>query len=404
MKDSTVDEGPRLQPDPIEIPGAVVECFFTPTRREEVGEIVVDAAREGDGLLIVGGRTRLQQANPARGIRFGLSLRGLSGIDEFEPEEGVLHVAAGTPIREVRDVVRAEGWELPLDPPGASSTVGGTIASAAVGPRAQAFGRVSDAILGLDLVAGDGVASKCGGRVVKNVTGYDLAKLYCGSFGSIGIVTGAWLRLRPKPALRRVFVARPDPGPGEFERHRRLADRTSVAALVWREDPGSGSREVTIELAGSEEGVCHDRDWIADRIALVEVGSDAMDRIRDERIEGEPDALALRVRVLGTECGAMVRRLLDSGLAVSVDPGLGTIHARGRLEDPKTLLAIRQDAHAGGGLATFERLPAAWRDELDVFDRGSAHAALHASLKARFDPQNVLNPGRFEPGGRSDGS
>ena len=401
MTESPASTG--LHPDPVEIPGAVVERIFEPTRPEEVGRIVREAANKGDGLLVFGGRTRLHQANPAREIRFGLCLRGLSGIDEFEPEEGVLHVAAGTRIREVREAVHAEGWALPLDPPGPSSTVGGTIASAAVGPRAQSFGRVADAILGLDLVGGDGVASRCGGRVVKNVTGYDLAKLYCGSFGTLGIVTGAWLRLHPKSAVRRVFVTQPGPGLVEFDRHRRWAGLASVSALVWREDPEAGSRQVTIELAGSEEGVRHDHAWLSDRAELVEVEPDEMDRIRDERAAKGPGPLALRIRVLGTECGAMVQRLLDSGLAVSVDPGPGTIHARGRLAHPEALLAIRESARESGGLAVFERLPDTWRRELDVFGLESGHAALHASLKARFDPGGILNPGRFEAGGDRDG-
>ena len=142
----------------IEIPGAVVEQCYEPTSVEGVGTIIEDAARERTGLLIAGGRTRLHWANFARDISVGLSLRGLSGVDQFEPEEGVLHAAAGTPVHEIRSLVSAERWELPLDPPGASSTVGGTVASAAVGPRAQAFGRVSDAILGLDVVGADGVA------------------------------------------------------------------------------------------------------------------------------------------------------------------------------------------------------------------------------------------------------
>lgn len=184
------------------IPGAIVEEFYSATTQAEVAQIVSEAAREEAGLLITGGRTRLHWANEARELSRGLCLANLSGIDQFEPDEGVVHAAAGTPIRELQETLNAEGWELALDSPGAGSTLGGTIASAALGPRAQTFGRVADVILGLDVVGGDGVQSKCGGRVVKNVTGYDLAKLYCGSFGSLAVICGAWLRLRPLPVFR----------------------------------------------------------------------------------------------------------------------------------------------------------------------------------------------------------
>lgn len=378
----------------VEIPGAVVERFYEPTAKEDVGAIVEEAARERTGLLIAGGRTRLHWANLARNISLGLSLRGLSGVDEFEPEEGVLHAAAGTPVREIQSLVSAEGWELPLDSPGATSTVGGTVASAAVGPRAQAFGRVSNAILGLDVVGADGVASKCGGRVVKNVTGYDLAKLYCGSFGTLAVITGAWLRLRPTPAVRRVFSARPDSGREDFEVCRALSQLTSIRALVWSQLPGSDSAEVVIELGGSEEGVAHDRDRIAAVLDLSEAPPNRIDVLRDERAEVGNDPIVLRARVLGTECEELTRLILRSGFSVSVDPGLGVIHGRGSVEEPKQLLMIRKRAQAGGGLATFEVLPDAWRAELGVFDEASGSEALMTSLKKRFDPAGILNPGR----------
>jgi glycolate oxidase FAD binding subunit len=378
----------------IEIPGAVVEQVYEPEPIEDVGAILEAAARERASLLITGGRTRLHWAELAPDIPAALSMCRLSGVDQFEPEEGVLHVSAGTPVAEIRSLVRAEGWELPLDSPGLTSTVGGTVASAVVGPRAQAFGRVSDAILGLDLVGADGVASKCGGRVVKNVTGYDLAKLYCGSFGTLAVITGAWLRLRPMPAVRRVFSAGSGSGREAFEACRALTRLTSVRAWVWNQAPGEESGEVVIELGGSEEGVAHDRDQIATVLKLTEAATDRIDSLRDERAEIGSDEVVLRARVLGTECEALTRMILCLGLSVSVDPGLGAIHARGRLDSPEQLLGIRKNARAGGGFATFEVLPHTWREGLSVFDDVSGSEALTASLKNRFDPAGILNPGR----------
>ena len=159
----------------VRVPGATVHRVVTPESVEALGALVRAAGEDGAGLLLMGGRSRLDFANPAVAQMIGVSTAGLSGIDEFEPDEGVIHAGAGTPIQMIRDTVAAEGWELPLDSAGPHSTVGGTIASAATGPRAHAFGAVKDAILGLEIVGGDGASSKCGGRVVKNVTGYDLA-------------------------------------------------------------------------------------------------------------------------------------------------------------------------------------------------------------------------------------
>lgn len=382
----------------LEIPGAVVERAIEPTTVEQVAAVVAKATADRTGLLLCGGRTRLHCANPAREISLALSIRGLSGVDEFEPDEGVLHAAAGTPIREIQRLVAAEGWELPLDPPGPNSTVGGVVASAATGPRAQAFGRVSNAVLGLDIVSAEGVISKCGGRVVKNVTGYDLAKLYCGSFGSLAVVTGAWLRLRPAPTVRRVFSARPASGREDFERCRSLSQLTSVRALVWCEVPDGDSPEITFELGGPEVGIAHDEKQFAQAFDLSEVPADRLDRLRDERAGSGGASIALAVRVLQTRAQEMLRTLLSWGLSVSVDPGLGVFHARGRLEDPKDLLAIRESAVAADGLATFEVLPEAWRGGVDVFGDADGTHALAASLKHRFDPAGILNPGRFAGG------
>lgn len=383
----------------IEVPGASVSRLHQPSTIAEVGDIVAEASRERRGLLIVGGRTRLRCANAARGIGAGVSTGGLDGVDEFEPEEGVLHARAGTPIGEIRRIASAEGWELPLDTPGANSTLGGTLATGSMGPRAMAFGRVQDAVLGLDVVGGDGVASKCGGRVVKNVTGYDMAKLYCGSFGSLAVITGAWLRLRPAPAVRDVLAARAELV--SFESVRRLAALESVRALVWNQESESERAEVVLELAGSEEGVANDRREIADVLDLsveTDPADDRVDVLRDARVSFGDDPIALRARVPGTECEALTREILRAGFSVSVDPGLGVVFARGALSTPDELLAIRERSSSVGGFATFEKMPSAWREGLDVFGEADGTVGLMSNLKKRFDPMGILNPGRFMAG------
>lgn len=381
--------------DRVVIPGGAVERFYSPSSAEEVAEVVSEALASRASLLIAGGRTRLHWANPARDVKSGLSLRDLSGVDEFEPEEGVLHALAGTPIREIQAVARAEGWELALDPPGATSTLGGTISTAAVGPRAHTFGRVADAVLGLEVVGGDAIQSKCGGRVVKNVTGYDMAKLYCGSFGSLAVICGAWLRLRPQPAVREAFIARAGLTPTDFERCRSIGQCTTIRALIWSEAPGDESPRVFIELGGSQEGVDHDREVIASTIEIDSLPCEEIDFLRDARAELGSDPIVLRAHVLGSESERMTRMILDAGLEVSVDLGVGTIHARGSLGLREALLSIRSQASFGGGTTTFENLPDDWRADIDVFDDLGDGAPMAAVLKSRFDPSGVLNPGRF---------
>ncbi|MBW2500927.1 MAG: FAD-binding oxidoreductase [Deltaproteobacteria bacterium] len=388
--------GPRM--DRVAVPGAVVERFHEPDGAAEVARVIARTAREGGSLLVAGGRTRLHWANPARPLSEGLSLRGLRGIDEFEPEEGVLHARAGTPVAEVREVTEREGWELGFDPPGASSTIGGVIATAVTGPRAQCFGRVADSLLGLELVGADGVVSKCGGRVVKNVTGYDMAKLYCGSFGTLGVVTGAWLRLRPAPAIRCAFEASPAEHGVHLEACRRLAELGSVRAFLWLEGGGGGVPSIELELAGSEAEVAHDRAEIEAGLPLVEIPFERIDARRDARAEPGDDGVVLRARVLARRVGELAWTLRATGLRLEIEPGLGVVHARGALETPADLQDIRTRAESLGGLATFEVLPEAWRARLDVFGAPGGSVRLMAEIKRRFDPAGVLNPGRFVAG------
>ena len=321
-------------------------------------------------------------------------MAALSGIDEFEPDEGVLHAAAGTPLKVIREAVADHGWELPLDAAGANATIGGTIAAAATGPRGQLFGRVKDAILGLEVVGGDGVATKCGGRVVKNVTGYDMAKLYCGSFGSLAIVTGAWLRLRPAPAVRRRLRAEGGVDAETFEAIRKASRTIASRALCWEQQAGASNAEVVAELGGSAEGVEHEAARLNEVLSFSEVTEERIDSIRAERAESAHSVM-VRARVLGSRLSELRNAFVDAGLSISCDPGIGAIYGFGTLSDSAALLGLRARAESCGGYAVFEALPPEWGDEVDVFGAHDGTEEIAATLTSRFDPAGILNPGRF---------
>lgn len=385
----------------IDVPGAAVERVERPAERAELAALLAEHHAKNEAVLLCGGRTRLSFANRARPLAAAISLDALSGIDVFEPDEGVVHALAGTSIRVLQQAVAAEGWELPLDPPGEAATVGGTIASAAMGPRAQAFGRVADAVLGLELVGADGMPSKCGGRVVKNVTGYDMAKLYTGSFGSLGVVTGAWLRLRPQPAQRAVLTAVVARDGASFERARESARCGSARAFIWNESAVDGEAELLVELGSGEAGLRHDREALVRAFAFEPAAAEAVDRLRDARAQAASrHPIGLRARVLATRLGEMREALLAAGFELSIDLGLGVLTARGGEApiDAEGLLRLRERAIACGGHASFEWLPAAGFDGLDVFGEAPGTRALASALKARFDPRGILNPGRFVMG------
>ncbi|MFK7897841.1 MAG: FAD-binding oxidoreductase [Myxococcota bacterium] len=392
---------------------------YCPSTPEEVAEIVAAAATDEASLLVTGAGTRMHWANPMQRVAAGLSLSGLSGVTEFEPDEGVLKALAGTTIAEIQARAAEEGWELPLDPPlPGTSTVGGTIASAATGPRAHLLGSVSDAILGLDLVSAEGVASKCGGRVVKNVTGYDLAKLHCGAFGTLGVITSAWLRLRPRPESMKTLEATLPISPENFALCRKLAKQKSVRAFVWAESGESGESrpseaKIAIEWGGSSEGVDHDQSEAqaalsglpgvsgSGSLLLREADPSIVDTLRDQRAqvdEGSDAGVVLRARVLGTRAFEMTRSLAEAGLSVSVDVGLGVVDARGELAGASALLELRRVAEEFSGHLFVESMPGSWRGEVDAFGAAAGTSVLMETLKKRFDPGLLLNPGRFVTG------
>jgi glycolate oxidase FAD binding subunit len=305
-----------------------------------------------------------------------------------------MRVGAGTRLVELRAHAAAEGWELPLDSPGVDATLGGTIATAVTGPRAHAFGPVKDAILGLEVVGGDGVATRCGGRVVKNVTGYDLAKLYCGSFGSFSIVTAAWLRLRPAPGAREVLAASSSVSRDALTALQRFSARSSVRALVWQRKAGEARAWLTVELGGSPESVAADRAALSALVDVETVAPDRLDAVRDQRAR-PTRPFALHIRVLGSHLYEMAEIAHAAGLDVSIDVGLAAVHAEGALSDPDLVTRIRERAVRFGGHLRVEVMPRACQGSIDVFGELGGAEPIVRSLKQRFDPAGILSPGRF---------
>ena len=207
-------------------------------------------------------------------------------------------------------------------------------------------------------------------------------------------MTGAWLRLRPAPAKRITLRARSSNDKERFEAIRALSQLTSVRALIWSSTRAVEKSEITVELGGSAEGVEHDRAKFNEYIPFDEIAEDTVDHLREERSRTD-FPLALRARVLGTRCHEMMEVVLDAGLRVSADPGTGTIHASGSLPDPSLLALLRERAELAGGFAQIETLPDEWRDTLDVFGSLGGTASIVSTLKRRFDPAGILNPGRF---------
>jgi glycolate oxidase FAD binding subunit len=388
--------------EPVHVDGVAVRATLRPEGGEALGAALRAIASCGLAALPRGAGTHCGLGNPPRRADLLLSTGRLCGVDAFEPAEGVCHAAAGTPLKALRDAVTGEGWELPLDVPDDAATLGGALAVAAVGPRAQGYGPARDAVLGLEVVLATGERTRCGGRVVKNVTGYDLAKLYTGSLGSLGVIEAAWLRLRPAPECVRAIQVPPAALEKACERGLVAARRSSVraCALISRE-----SRELrgVLELAGDAPSVERDAHWLADELGAEATDTAALDAVgRAQRGAPEPCGLRFRLAVLPSALAASASRLAAAGASLLLYPGLNLVYAGFALEGPddepgaeRAFDAALEAARASSGALLCESAPPAAKRERDVFAPDPDALRLLRSLKAQFDPDGVLNPGRF---------
>ncbi len=407
-----VGDGALHEHEPVDIDGAPLAWTLEPPDADALAAALRTLSAHALPVVVRGGGSRLGLGNPPVGARLLLSTRALDGVQEFDAAEGVLCAGAGTPLRTLREALEGSAWELPFDPPGARTTLGGVLATAAVGPRHVGFGRPRDLVLGLDVVLGDGLRARCGGRVVKNVTGYDLMKLHLGGLGAFGVLVSAWLRLRPRPACVRVLSMALGSGPERWApalaaarlpsaRAAALID-PSLAVALEPSRPASAGWLLLVELAGDDAVVARD----ARLLGAGEASPGAIGRLR--ALQGEtfgPVGLRFRLAVLPDRLDEVSARLERAGAALLAFPASGLLYARFSLEldvdaagVDRAWLAARDAARAGGGFAVLEAAPPWAKRTRNVFGDTTEAAPLLRALEHRFDPAGILNPSRKGPG------
>jgi glycolate oxidase FAD binding subunit len=403
-----------LEP-PCTLPGASLPVAIEPRDADSLGAAlaVLDAARVPAAIL--GAGTKAWLGNPLRGARLLISTLGLAGIDELDEADGVVRVGAGTSLEALAAAARTAGWASPIDAPGRGGTVGGALASALAGPRRPGFGPARDAVLGLDTVLAHGALTRCGARVVKNVTGYDLAKLYVGSLGTLGVIERAWLRLRVVPERAHVLhAALDDDGAIDFAlvvarrptaRAVALVSESLAAAAPGLGDPPRGGARwrLVVELAGDAVAVERDAAWLGAERKAEQAPDAAIEALRGLQTHVAPIGVRVRLHVLPSALASTGAVLERGGARLLVQPVPGVVTACFEAgmddgEDPwwldRVLGVVDEARTAARGEAVVEALPAWAQGRRDVFG-GASGLSLMRSLKRRFDPNGILNPGRF---------
>ncbi|MCK7610648.1 glycolate oxidase subunit GlcE [Roseibium sediminicola] len=395
-----------------------MDATLKPRSAEDVEEAVRWAAAETQPLEILGQGSKRALGRPIQAAHV-LDLSGLAGIESYEPAELVLTVKAGTPIAEVEKLVDDNGQELSFEPmdygplfgkaPG-RGTIGGVLAVNLSGPRRIKAGAARDHVLGMEAVSGRGELFKSGGKVVKNVTGYDLPRTLCGSYGTLAVATSVTLKVNPKPETSVTFVLN---GLDDQDGIQALCEAMGSSAEVSGAAhlPGWGDSDksrTVLRLEGFKSSVDYRMKSLADRLGAYGT-SHQLDRDESQKlwtgIKNLEDFAARntpvwRISVAPTAGPQLVARLktafeLDalydwSGGLVWLSCTDGDIHQA----------KVRNAVEAvGGGHATLVRADPSVRSEAAVFQpQPSPLAALSRRLKEQFDPKGVLNPGRMVTG------
>ena len=421
-----------IELSPYVVEGRTPEAAVFPGSIEEVAAVMVMASEVGRPVTPWGGGTAASVGMPAARAGLILGLRRLGRLLDHEPGDLTATVEAGMTVGAFQTALGSRGQWLSLDPADADrATVGGVLATNACGPRRHLYGTARDLLIGVTVVTADGSVVKGGGKVVKNVAGYDLPKLFIGSYGTLGVIVEATVKLRPRPEQEELVCVRFD----------RLKDAGTAVRAVAASDLIPNAVELLDGAAAAGAGLPAGSPPAG---GVLVVGFDGV----REQVEWQRAELARLAGPLGgrdvrplepgawarltpaaraafpTAAAVMVLSVLPSRVAETMEQGAGTARGRGLQSAwaahagvgvvrgavasdpvPKDFAALagllaewREMARAGGGHANLEWAPLAVKSQVPVWDDPGAAGRIMERIKAQLDPRNILNPGRFVAG------
>ncbi len=400
---------------------------ITPESVDGVREALANALEHKTPLELLGRGTKRSIGRPSNAEET-LDLSKLTGISLYEPEELILSAATGTTVKEIEDTVGAKGQIMAFEPPdlgpllGApkeSGTLGGLLACNLAGPRRIKSGAARDHFLGVSCVSGRGEIFKAGGRVMKNVSGYDMMKILAGSYGTLAAMTSATIKVLPRPektytvllyglAEKEAVAALTQ---GLCSAHELSAAAHLPAALAARSgvshvsEPGRAVTALRIEGPGPSvlhrtEALRRELAAFGDSEELHSQNSLAFWReVRDvTALQGDFDRLIWKISVAPSETPAFLARLGGTipEMEAQLDWGGGLIWLSIPTREDAWAPVVRGALPQIGGHATLLRAPRALRITAEVFQpQSKSMAALSKRVKESFDPMGLLNPGRM---------
>ena len=389
-----------------QVDGVAPALVARPVDTAQVAEVLRAAAAHGLTVVPRGRGTKMSWGTPPTRADVLLDVSALDQVLDHQAGDLIVAAQAGTRLSDVQSVVAEAGQRLALDETVPGASIGGTLAANTSGPRRVAIGSARDLLIGITVVRADGVVAKAGGRVVKNVAGYDLGKLMIGSAGTLAVITDATFRLHPLPVAHRWVIAEAtDPEQAQDLVQSVLHAQAVPAAIEVDWADGHGS--VSVLLEGREEGVVGRTATV--RSLLGDTSTESADAPAggstypwDLGASGDQRATALKltfalsglsgVLAAATESGAPLRGSAGSGVAyAAIAPGTPVATVGAAVD------RLRRACTQHGGSAVVVDGPAAVKAAVDVWGPIPA-LDLMQRVKHQFDPDHRLAPGRFVGG------
>jgi glycolate oxidase FAD binding subunit len=376
--------------------GVVPREVVRPTTVDQVAEVLTAAAADGRTVVPVGGRSKLTWAAPPESCDLLLDLTGLDRVVEHVAGDLTVVAEAGVRLADLQAQVGRAGQLLGLDPPEDGATLGGVVSANASGPRRLRYGTTRDLLIGITVVLADGTVAHAGGKVVKNVAGYDLGKLFTGAHGTLGVVVSTTWRLHPVPPARRVVTLELPDAAAAGPLSVALARSTLTPSAVELIAGAGGTARLVVLFESIAESVA---GQARAAVALLGGGVESEDLPEDfGRRPGGADDVLLRLAHAPASLSAVLGAL-PAGTAVAAHAATGVSYAAVPAgEAVGALPGLRAAIAPHDGTAVVLRAPDAVREHLDHWGPVGDSLDLMRRVKERFDPERRMSPGRFVGG------